>query len=655
MNTGKNRRQFAASSIPSTTFAAAITGLLCLLCTTKLNAADTPPPNILWISLEDINPMLGCYGDSYARTPNMDALAASAIRYGNAHSPGCVCSPTRTAVITGMYPSTIGAMHHRSMVKPPRFLRMFPHYLRQAGYFTGNVAKMDYNLPMTPADMWDARGAKAHWRSRPKPDQPFFTVFNFAECHSSVLHTPKEKLRDRLGRLQEGDFHDPAAVSLPPYHPDIPEFRAAWARYYDSVTQVDYRVGDLIKQLNEDGLWDTTIIFLWSDHGTGILRGKQWVWEQGTHVPLIVRFPPKYHHLAPAEPGSVIDDPVTLLDLGPSTLRLAGVEIPDYMEGRPTLCRGVKPREFVIGQRDRMDTRFELIRTVRDGRWRYHRNFFPHVPYFGYENYIYQADYVRKWDQLAREGRLTGPQAQLAAPTKPVEELYDSQTDPHMVNNLAGDPRHAGRLDSMRNQLYRVMAETRDLGLLDELEMLARAGDRPPWEVGRELENYGRILETADLHRTRDRGRLLARASDPDAAVRFWAITGLVILKDKSDPVRKTLKKAAADDASITVRIAAADGLLRLGEAKAAAPVFREALQHPLDIARARAATALDSMPPSEGPRYRSLIEPLRQAMVRYPRKGWDWQYWYPMERAIKVIEGDTGFYRWTDSAKADD
>lgn len=612
-----------------------------------LNADDTPPPNILWISLEDINPMLGCYGDAYARTPNIDSLAASAIRYGNAHAPGVVCSTTRTAVITGMYPSTIGAMHHRSMVKAPEFLRMFPHYLRKAGYFTGNVAKMDYNLPMTPADMWDARGAKAHWRHRPKRDQPFFTVFNFTECHSSVLHTSEEKLRGRLGRLHEDDFHDPDEVSLPPYHPDTPEFRQAWARYYDSVTQVDYRVGDLIEQLKADGLWDTTIIFVWSDHGTGILRGKQWVWEQGTHVPLIVRFPPRYQHLAPAEPGSVITDPVTLLDLGPSALRLAGVEIPDYMEGRPTFCRGEQPREFVIGQRDRMDTRFELIRTVRDGRWRYHRNFYPHVPYFGYENYIYQAEYVRKWDQLARDGKLTGPQAQLAALTKPVEELYDSRTDPHMVNNLAGDPRHAERLERMRGQLYRVMVETHDLGLLDEPEMLARAGERTPWEVGRELKNYERVLETADLHRTRDRRQLLARTSDPDSAVRFWAVTGLVILEDESDPVRNALNKAATDDASVSVRIAAADGLLRLREAELAAPVFRKAVQHPLDIARARAATALDSMAPSEGPRYRSLIEPLQKAMAGYPRKGWDWQYWYPMERAIKVINGDTTFYRW--------
>tara|TARA_Y100001934_G_C12349327_1_gene774475 strand:+ start:455 stop:2362 length:1908 start_codon:yes stop_codon:yes gene_type:complete len=614
-----------------------------------LHADDTPPPNILWISLEDINPMLGCYGDSYARTPNIDSLAESAIRYSNAHAPGVVCSPTRTAVITGMYPSSIGAMHHRSMVKPPEFLRMFPHYLRQAGYFTGNVAKMDYNLPMTPAGMWDARGARAHWRNRPKRDQPFFTVFNFTECHSSVLHTPDEKLRDRLGRLRESDFHDPDEVRLPPYHPDIPEFREAWARYYDSVTQVDYRVGDLIKQLKEDGLWDTTIIFAWSDHGNGILRGKQWVWEQGTHVPLIVRFPAKYQHLAPTKPGSVIDDPVTLLDLGPSVLRLAGVEISDYMEGRPTLCRGGKPREFVIGQRDRMDTRFELIRTVRDGRWRYHRNFYPHVPYFGYENYIYQAEYVRKWDQLARHGKLTGPQAQLAALTKPMEELYDSRTDPHMVNNLAGDPRHAGRLERMRGQLYRVMVETRDLGLLDEPEMLARAGERPPWEVGRELKNYERILETADLHRTGDLNELLARTSDPDSAVRFWAVTGLVILEDESDSIRNVLKKAAVDDVSVSVRIAAADGLLRLGEAELAAPVFKKAMQHPLDIARARAATALDSMPPSEGPRYRSLIEPLQKAMAGYTRKGWDWQYWYPMERAIKVINGDTTFYRWSE------
>lgn len=617
-------------------------------------AEEKPAPNILWISLEDINPLLGCYGDSFAQTPHIDSLAEAAIRYSNAHSPGCVCSPTRTAVITGMYPSTLGAMHHRSIVKPPSFLRMFPHYLRKAGYFTGNVAKMDYNLPMTPTDMWDGRDAKAHWGNRAKPDQPFFTVFNFTECHSSVLHTPEPRLRRyRLNRLRAGDFHDPDEVLLPPYHPDVPEFRQAWARYYDSITQVDYRVGEVIERLKADELWDSTIVFLWSDHGTGILRGKQWVWEQGTHVPLIVRFPPKYQHLAPAKPGSVIDDPVTLLDLGPSVLRLAGVEQPEFMQGRPTLCQGVKPRAFVIGQRDRMDTRFELIRTVRDGRWRYHRNFYPHVPYFGYENYIYQADYVRKWDQLARDGKLNEVQAQLAARTKPVEELYDSQTDPHMVRNLADEPEYGIVLERMRNQLYQWMIETRDLGILDEPEMLARAKAGSLWRVGQHLENYERILATADLHRTGALQHLLARASDPDSAVRFWAITGLVILATESEEVRNVLLQALSDP-SVSVRIAAADGLLRLGAADLAVPAFRGALQHPLDIARTRAAVALDSMPPSEGPHLRILLEPLKQAMSKYRRKASDRMYWYPMERAIKVIQGDTTFYRWdAEHAKA--
>jgi hypothetical protein len=184
----------------------------------------------------------------------------------------------------------------------------------------------------------------------------------------------------------------------------------------------------------------------------------------------------------------------------------------------------------------------------------------------GYENYIYQTEYVRKWDQLVREGKLTGAQVQLAARTKPVQGLYDSETDPHMVNNLADDPKHTAVLNRMRKQLYEWMIETRDLGLLDEPEMLARAGDRSPWEVGQELENYKRILSTADLHRTGDLNELLARVSDPDSAVRFWAITGLVILANDSEEVRDALKQAI-NDPSVSVRIAAADGLLRLGAA----------------------------------------------------------------------------------------
>ena len=325
------------------------------------HVSEADRPNIVWISLEDIGPMMGCYGDEYARTPYFDQLADQGIRYSNAHSVAPVCSTSRSSIITGMYPSSLGTHHHRSNVgQPPSFVKMLPNLMASAGYYTTNNAKKDYNIG---GDRWHESSTNAHWRNRPSKDQPFFAVFNFGECHSSITKIDEGVIvEQRLNRLKPDDFHDPADAPIPPYHPNVPEFRNAWARYYDSVTQVDYRAGEIIGQLKDDGLLEDTIVVVWADHGVGMPRGKHTAWEQGTHVPLIVRFPKKYQHLASAEPDTVLDGLVTLMDLGPSTLAMAGERIPDWMQGKPVLCRSddgeIKHHDFVIGMRDRLDSRY---------------------------------------------------------------------------------------------------------------------------------------------------------------------------------------------------------------------------------------------------------------------------------------------------------
>jgi len=264
--------------------------LLSFVCTIAAAGADRP--NIVYIALEDITPMMGCYGDAYAKTPVFDALAEEGIRYTHAYSVGPVCSVSRSSIVTGMYPTTIGTMHHRSGgIRAPEFLRFVPNLMGEAGYYTTNQ-KGDFNIVGMKYDQ-SGKG-KAHWRSRPDRNQPFFSKFDFGECHSSVTKTAEDVIVEkRLNRLKPEDFHDPAEAPIPPYHPDDPVFRKAWSRYYDSVTQVDYRAGELISQLKEDGLWDDTIVIVWADHGVGMPRGKHTVWEQGTHVPLIVRSPPE--------------------------------------------------------------------------------------------------------------------------------------------------------------------------------------------------------------------------------------------------------------------------------------------------------------------------------------------------------------------------
>ena len=376
-------------------------------------------------------------------------------------------------------------------------------------------------------------------------------------------------------------------------------------------------------ELREDGLWDDTIVVFWADHGTGMLRAKHWGWELGDHVPLIVRFPPRWQHLAPAAPGSVVEEPVTTLDLTASTLTMTGLPVPDYMHSRPVLCAGAAGtagavhRPFVVTGRDRLDTRFELVRSVRARHLRYQRNFFPHLPYFPYETSIYWSGYIHAWDRLARAGKLVGPQRQIAAQRKPFEELYDGAADPWFVDDLVPAGEHAGVVDEMRRQLYDWMIAHRDLGLIDEPELHKRAAGGPPWLVGQQCGNYEDILDTADLSRrgAGQRAELLRRLADADSAIRFWAVTGLVVLRCDDQAVVDAFT-AALDDPAVSVRIAAADGLFRLRRYAAGLPALIAALEHPLPVTRGRSANVLDSQPPSAAPHLQPALEPLRNAIA---------------------------------------
>jgi len=532
---------------------------------------------------------------------------------------------------------------------------MIPNQMRKAGYFTTNI-KQDYNIG---GAKWDAMGSKAHWRNRPDKKQPFFCKFDLGECHSSITKIPEDVIVEkRLNRLQPDDFHDPAKAPIPPYHPDDPMFRKAWSRYYDAVTQVDYRAGEIIDQLKEDGLWDDTIVIVWADHGVGMPRGKHTVWEQGTHVPLIVRYPKKYQHLAPAKPGSVLDDLVCLMDMGPSVLKLAGIETPDYMHGRALLCKsGAKKRDYVVSTRDRLDSRFEMVRSIRDKRYRYQRNFYPHLPFAPYEDFQFQASVYAAWMELARGGKLEGHQVEYAQRFKPVEQLYDSKTDPHMVRNVAGDPIYAKVLEKMRRRLDDWMVETRDLGILEEAEVHKRAiGKSAHWEVGQSLNNYERILETANLQLKGQEAvaELKARCKDSDPAIRFWAVLGLAVITQSADPetvagIVPTLKEALQDD-SVSVRLTAAEGLCNLGHYADAVEVLSKALVGSSISAQVRAACILDTQPPEASGSLQPALEPLQAAMAKTNISklgGIPYGLNDPFGRAYKAITGQKNYYRW--------
>jgi uncharacterized sulfatase len=412
------------------------------------------PLNILWVTCEDTSPDLGCYGDGYAVTPNLDGLASQGARYTLAFSHAPVCAPARSGIITGMYPTTIGSHHMRCHAVPQAFVRCFPEYLRAAGYYCTNNAKTDYQFA-PPITAWDECSNKAHWRNRPDKSQPFFAVFNILTTHESQCWPIDGKLD-----------HDPAKALLPPYYADTPVIRRNWARYYDQVTKMDARVAGMLKQLEDDGLADNTVVFFYGDHGRGLTRGKRWVYDSGTRVPLLIRWPGQ------TKPGSVTDRLVMFIDFGPTVLSIAGVKPPEHMQGRAFLGDfDTPPRDYVFAHRDRMDETYDIIRAVRDKRFKYIRNFEPQKPYAQRINYMEKMPILKEMRRLHAEGKLEGSQKLWFADTKPVEELYDTVADPHEVNNLADAPEHQDTLKRLRKVLEDWMKETKDLGLIPEGEL----------------------------------------------------------------------------------------------------------------------------------------------------------------------------------------
>jgi uncharacterized sulfatase len=546
-------------------------------------AQDAQRPNILWITCEDISPNLGCFGDDYAVTPHLDRLATEGVRYMRAFAPIGVCAPARSCLITGMYPPSLGTQHMRCQGTLPSFVRCFPEYLRKAGYYCTNNSKTDYNFKH-PKSVWDESSRKAHWRNR-DADQPFFAVFNFTTCHESQIRLPEAAYHKRTADFTEQQRHDPEDAPVPPYHPNTPEVRNDWARYADMITYMDMQVGDLLQQLEEDGLNDETIVFYFSDHGAGMPRDKRWLYDSSTLVPMIVRFPEKYRSLAPGAAGETTDRLVNFVDFGPTVMSLVGIDIPDHIQGKPFLgTAAVEPRHYVHGFRDRMDERYDMIRSVRDQRFKYIRNFMPHRPYFHEQrlDYLYQMPTMQVWQRLSDAGELTGAPAVFMTHTKPVEELYDTLADPFEVNNLADQPQYAEDLTRLREEQRRWSGEIRDLGFLPEADMRTRFGETPEYEAVREHpESYplDRIRAAAELATgpVVSIKQLTPLLKDEDPAVRYWAVTGLAILSQKTPGVidSAALKplRDALDDPAPMVRVVAAEAVAQAAEETDAAAI----------------------------------------------------------------------------------
>lgn len=599
-------------------------------------AEDPAPdrPNILWITCEDISPNLGCYGDSYARTPVLDELAARGVRFSDAYAITGVCAPNRSCLITGVYPSTLGSHDMRSTTRLPDHIKCFPEYLRAAGYYCTNNVKTDYNFP-TPKTAWDECSRTAHWRNR-APGQPFFSVFNFTVCHESQIRQPDQSFFNKTSRLTPEQRHDPTEVPIPPFHPDTPEVRQDWARYHDLITAMDYQAGDVLQQLEEDGLADETIVFFFSDHGAGMPGCKKWVWEAGLHVPLIVRFPAKYQKWSPGEPGSVCSRLVSFVDFAPTVLSLAGVATRPHMQGKAFLGpQAAEPRQYVYAIRDRMAERYDTVRVVRDKQYQYMRNYMPQLSWSQFVSYTEEMPTMKVWRRLAEAGQLNAVEARYFSPTKPVEELYDTTADPHQIHNLAGDPKYKPVLERMRAESVAWMRRTHDLGLLPEYEIHRRAEGRTPYDVARDdrLNPLDRLLSAANLANRMDADRipeLVQLLRDDEPAVRYWGATGLVALGKDAEPAAEVLAESLEDPAP-NVRIAAAEALCNIGRVSDAMPGLMAGLRHPTAFIRLRAMNVLDRL----GQQARPAISAIKEA--RLAEKGHVADY---LGRMVEYVPG---------------
>jgi N-sulfoglucosamine sulfohydrolase len=548
----------------------------------KIKAQDRP--NILWIVSEDNTTLLGSYGDKFATTPNLDKFATESIRYKNAFSTAPVCAPSRNTLITGMYPPSLGTEHMRSTYPVPDFVKFFPTYLRQAGYYTTNNAKKDYNTKDQSAEAWDESSNKATYKNR-KPGQPFFAVFNLNVSHESSLHEPVASLH-----------HDPEKVVLPPYHPATPELKHDWAQYYDKLEEMDRQFAKLLKELQDEGLAENTIVFYYADNGGVLARSKRFMYESGLHVPLIIHLPPKYSHLAKEKQGAVSDRLVTFLDFAPTVLSLVDVKVPDYMQGLAFLGKQQKPEpEYAFGFRGRMDERIDMSRSVRDKKYRYIRNYLPNKIYGQYLEYLWRSPSVKSWEDAYKAGKLNADQSKFWEP-KPAEELFDVDADPHNIHNLAEDPKYKSELVRLRKVNDARLRNYKDVGFIPEAILYEIAKKTPLYDYARSGKyDLEKVISTADIASSRNPAHskeLIKKLGDPDPVVRYWAATGITVLKEKS--AEEALKKALADP-EIAVRIAAAEALYVTGKDKEAAiKTLTEALESDNSYARLQALNILD-------------------------------------------------------------
>jgi N-sulfoglucosamine sulfohydrolase len=493
-----------------------------LMASAALAVNSGTPPNIVLIVAEDLSPRIGAFGDSVAQTPNIDELAQQGVRFDRVFSAAGVCAPNRSALITGVYPQSLGTQHMRTSTKgyqavPGAEVKAFPELLRKAGYVTANTAKTDYQFG-EPFTIWDINHGGfsqppdlALWRQLPG-NTPFFAMINLMSTHESRLATPQTQGQGPLGAMVTrlvaareaavAKVTDPATVQVPDYYPDVPQVRQSIAQHYDNVHFMDAQVGQVLANLRQDGLLDSTVVIWTTDHGDGLPRAKRSVYDSGLHIPLILRLPGE------ERAGQVDSRLISMVDLAPSVLALAGIQPPDFIQGRALLTAD-ESQQYVFAGRDRMDSVPDYVRAVRDQRYKYIRNYLPDLAYYRPLTFRDMFPVMQALWLGNAAGTLTPQQQFYFDAPRPAEELYDLQEDPQELVNLAGRPSHQDTLKRLSQAMDQWLADVGDTSSMAEEDMMEAM-----WPGGQQPQTQPPAFQVQDQ-------RLLLSSATPGASIAY--------------------------------------------------------------------------------------------------------------------------------------
>lgn len=529
-------------------------------------------PNILWLTCEDNNVnWIGCYGNPYADTPNIDKLATEGVQYMHCYANAPVCAPMRSTWITGVHALSMGTHPMRSRYPiPHETIKYYPDLLKQAGYYVGNAKKTDYNIgDRDDKNAWDTD--KVDWKML-KQNQPFFMVINSTKSHESKA----------FGDI-ENTNHSPADVRLAKYHPDIPEIRKNYAHYHDQVKKMDADIGKALANLEASGMADSTIVIHNSDHGGVLARSKRFLFNSGTHCPLIIRIPDKFKHLRPAEAGAKLDQIVSFVDMTKTWLNVCGAETPDYLQGNVFLGPDAQPRDYHVSFRGRMDERCDNVRAIRDQQFLYIRNYMPYAPWGQRLDYLWKMKATQAWEQHHLAGKTNSITGRFFK-TKPMEELYDTSVDPDNIHNLINDPKYAADIARLSQALDQWQRDKFDSGLLPETEVVKRSEESglTIYEMVRDpqrydLKAYQQAAAKALEQNPANLPVFYENLKSPDSGIRYWAVVGCFHLQPTTDLDIAKLRNCLRDE-SHHVRAMAAWILYRDGDRTAAVQCWNELL-----------------------------------------------------------------------------